>query len=131
MSATVSWNQDKKAFTVTITDETADLTFTRTFTPFLPRARSSAEWIAEAPSDSKGILPLADFGAVYLGTDYTSVSGTNYATVNGVTGAIGSFGSNVVMADMVTEKTSIPKATPSALTADGSSFFVTWYSVGP
>jgi hypothetical protein len=131
MSATVSWNQDKKAFTVTIIDETADLAFTKTFTPFLPRSRSSAEWIAEAPSGLAGILPLADFGTVYLGADYTSVSGTNYATISGVTGAIGSFAPNVWTSNMVAEKTSVPMATPSSLTADDSSFLVTWYSVGP
>jgi hypothetical protein len=76
-------------------------------------------------------LPLADFGTVYLGADYTSVSGTNEATINGVTGGIGSFGSNVWTADMVNKTTLVPMATPSSLTNDGSSFLVTWYSVGP
>ena len=74
ISATVSWAKDTKAFTLTITDETADLTFTKSFIPVLPRARSSAEWIAEAPSNSKGVLPLADFGTVYFGQDYTSIA---------------------------------------------------------
>jgi hypothetical protein len=132
MSATVSWDKDTKAFTLTISDETAGLTFTKTFTPVLPRARSSAEWIAEAPSSViKGVLPLADFGTVYLGADYTSVSGTNEATISGVTGGIGSFGSNIWTADMINETTSVPMATPSSLTNDGSSFLVMWYSVGP
>jgi hypothetical protein len=132
MSATVSWDETTRAFTLTITDETADLTFTKTFTPVLPRARSSAEWIAEAPASSKGnVLPLANFGTVYLGQDYTSIAGTNYATISGVTGGIGSFGSNVWMSDMINETSSVPMATPSILTNDGSSFLVTWYSVGP
>jgi len=131
ISATVSWAKDTKAFTLTITDETADLTFTKSFIPVLPRARSSAEWIAEAPSNSKGVLPLADFGTVYFGQDYTSIASTNYATISGVTGGIGSFGSNVWMSDMVNETTSVPMATPSSFTNDGSSFLVTWYSVGP
>lgn len=132
MSATVSWDKATKAFTLTIADETAALTFTKTFTPALPRDRSSAEWIAEAPASLiKGVLPLADFGTVYLGEDYTSVSGTDEATINGVTGGIGSFGSNVWTSDMINDKTSVAMATPSSLTKDGSSFLITWYSVGP
>jgi hypothetical protein len=136
MSATVSYNAAKADFTATITDETEpSLTFTTTFTPTRQTGtpqRSSAEWIAEAPSSSSGVLALADFGTVYFGDDYTSVAGTCYATVSNVTGSINSFGSNVQMTSMVTEgKNPLAMATPSALTKDGSSFLVTWYSVGP
>lgn len=135
MSATVSYNATGGVFTATITDlNNPSLTFTTTWTPTKATgtpSRSSAEWIAEAPSSSAGILPLADFGAVYFGDDYTSAANTCFATVSGKTGAIGSFGANVQTTSMVTKKGSAPKATPSALTKDGSSFVIDWISVGP
>jgi hypothetical protein len=135
MSAKVSFNASRGEFTATITDENEpSLTFTTTFKPNRATgtpSRSSAEWIAEAPSSSSGVLPLADFGVVHLGDDYTSVQNTSFATVGGSTGPINSFGSNVWTASMVNETTGAPMATPSALTSDGSSFLVTWYSVGP
>jgi len=47
---------------------------------------SSAEWIEEAPSSSRGVLPLAPFG---------SVTFTNaLATINGTSGSIASFVGN-------------------------------------
>jgi hypothetical protein len=138
MSATVSYNAAKNQFTATITDETEpSLTFTTTFSPNRATgtpSRSSAEWIAEAPSGSRGVLPLADFATVYLGGDYTSLPATCYATIGGVTGPIGSFGAaNIWSSTMVNEKTDVPMATPSPLSTNdgGSSFLVTWYSVGP
>ena len=91
---------------------------------------SSAEWITEAPSSSGGVLPLADFGTVSWGMDYTSMASTNYATVGGVTGAIGSFGSSVQQITMVSSGGSV-KASPSALSSDGTSLTVTWQSSGP
>ncbi len=92
--------------------------------------RSSAEWIAEAPSSSGGILPLADFGTVSFGTDYTGVAATCTATIGGVAGAIASFGSSVQSISMVTSS-GVLKAQPSALSSDGTSFTVTWKSSGP
>src|SRR6266704_5227398 len=52
-----------RSFTVTITDTTTHHSFS-TSTRVHSAQRSSAEWIAEAPSSSGGILPLADFGTV-------------------------------------------------------------------
>lgn len=91
--------------------------------------RSSAEWITEAPY-SGGILPLADFGTAYYGYDNTGVSSTSYATVKSVTAPIGSFGSSIQYITMVTSS-GTPKATPSVLSTDGSSFSVLWNSAGP
>ncbi len=116
-------------FTVTVTDDTTGKSFSKTKTVSSAQA-SSAEWITEAPSSSGGILPLADFGTVSWGVDYTGVSGTNYATIGGVTGAIGSFGSNVQQITMVTASGTV-KASPSSLSTDGTSFTVTWSSAGP
>jgi hypothetical protein len=140
MSAAVSYDATKNQFTATITDETEpSLSFSTTFSPTKATgtpSRSSAEWIAEAPSGTRGVLPLADFGTVYLGQDYTSLSvadpDTCSATIDGVTGPIGSFSAaNVWSFTMVNERIDAPMATPSALTRDGSSFLITWYSVGP
>jgi len=140
MSAAVSYNATNNQFTATITDETEpSLSFTTTFSPNRRTGTpslSSAEWIAEAPSGSRGVLPLADFGTVYLGRDYTSPpaadSDTCYATIGGVTGPIGSSGAaNIWSSTMVNENSDVPMATPSALSNDGSSFLVTWSGVGP
>jgi hypothetical protein len=87
-------------------------------------ARTSAEWVVEAPS-SGGILPLADFTSASLGTDYTGVNDTNWAVNGKITGPISDFGSSVEKITMVTSG-GTTKAAPTALTTDGSSFKVTW-----
>lgn len=73
-------------------------------------ARSSAEVIAEAPSSTSGVLPLADFGTV----SFTS------SIVNG--SAIGSFNpTEIIMVD----NSGRDKDTVSALSG-GESFSATW-----
>ena len=118
-----------RSFTVTITDATTGATFS-TSAKVRGAQRSSAEWIAEAPSSSGGILPLADFGTVSYGTDNTGIAMTCYATIGGTTGAIGAFGSSVQQITMVTSAGAV-KAQPSALSSDGTSFSVSWQSAGP
>ena len=62
-------------FTLTLTDVTTNTTFSTSQT--LKSAKElSAEWIAEAPSSSKGVLPLADFGAVSFSAASATISGT-------------------------------------------------------
>jgi hypothetical protein len=137
ISATVTYLTGS-TFTVSITDTTTGTTFSTTGT-VRNAARSSAEWIAEAPSSMRGVLPLANFGTVNFGQDTTLVSGTCYATIGGVTGYIGSFGSAVQTITMATSTynfrthsyTIVPKAVPSSLSSDGTSFSVTWKSAGP
>ncbi len=124
ISANVQYANGK--FVVTITDVTTGKTFS-TSAKINSAQRSSAEWIAEAPSSGGSILPLADFGTSSYGLDYTGVASTNYATVGGTTGAIGSFGTSVVAITMVDSAGGV-KASPSSLTSDGTSFTVTWYS---
>ncbi len=110
-----------RSFTVSITDTTTGGTFS-TSSSVKRAQRSSAEWIAEAPSSSGGILPLADFGTV-------SFSSSD-ATISGTTGTIGSFGANVHQITMVTSG-GATKASPSALSGSGDSFSVRWVSSGP
>ena len=119
-----------RSFTVTITDTTTGQSASKS-SRVNSAQRSSAEWIAEAPSSSGRVLPLADLGAASFGTDNTGISSTNFATINGSTGAIGSFGSvNIHQITMVTSG-GATKASPSALSADGTSFTVKWVSSGP
>jgi hypothetical protein len=79
--------------------------------------RSSAEWVAEAPSGRGGVLPLADFGTVSFTGSYT--------TGNGHTGTIGDASWQDDPMTMVTQSNQV-KATPSRLKAGGSAFSVTW-----
>ena len=124
MFAEVNYSS-KNSFTVVIRDQTTGKAFS-TSHKVSSAARTSAEWIAEAPS-SGGILPLANFGAVNFGFDYTAITDSCYATVNGVTGAIASFGSSVQTITMV-NSSGQTKARPSALTSDGTSFTIIWES---
>ena len=111
-----------RSFTVTITDTTTSKSFS-TSAKVHSAQRSSAEWIAEAPSSSGGILPLADFGTVSFSACTAMVSGTS--------GTIGSFGSSVQVITMVSNSGAV-KAQPSSLSGSGGdSFSVTWKSSGP
>lgn len=127
MSASVTYSGSE--FTITITNETTGKSYSRS-SRVRGAQRSSAEWIAEAPccTNAGGILPLSDFGIVYFGDDYTAVANTNDATDSSVSGNIGAFGSNVYESIMVNGSTGANEAVPSSLSADGTSFSVTWYS---
>jgi len=129
ISATVTY-QGSSTFTVSITDVTKSTSWTSSPTTVSGAKESSAEWIAEAPSSYFGVLPLANFGKVNFGYDSTSVAGTCSATIAGVTGYIGSFGSAVQEITMVSRR-GATKASPSPLSTDNSSFSVTWASAGP
>jgi hypothetical protein len=84
-------------------------------------ARSSAEWIAEAPSSVGGVLPLANFGTALFGDDSTGEAGTNCATQSGGCAAIGSYST---WEAITMEKRRTIEALPSALSSDGTSFSV-------
>jgi Peptidase A4 family len=115
-------------FTTTLHDVTTAKTFHKTVK--LTADRSSAEWIAEAPSDFFGVLPLAKFGTVQFGVDHTNVTATNDATVSGTTGAIGSF-STIFRINMINHAGTKTRAATSALSTDLTSFTCTWKSAGP
>ncbi len=87
-----------------------------------------AEWIAEAPSSTSGVLPLTDFGTAEFGDDYTKVKNTNDATDSTISGPISAFGSTVEEITMVNGSSGADEAVPSSLTTDGSSFTVVWKS---
>lgn len=76
---------------------------------------TSAEWIAEAPSNSSGVLPLAHFSTWKL-TAATVKSGSK-------SGVISTFPDDEITMENSSGKV---KAAPSALNSAGNSFSVTW-----
>lgn len=128
MSADVRYDPERARFVVSLANLTRGGSFT--ITKKHRAARSSAEWIAEAPASSGGTLPLADFGTVDFGGDFTGVNPTCYASVGGTTGPIAAFGASVQDITMVSASGAV-KAQPSGLSTNGTSFSVTWASRGP
>lgn len=126
VSASVVYNANK--FTATITNVSTGKSFSVTAN-VRGAARSSAEWIAEAPccTSSGGILPMADFGTGLFGYDSTQVTGTNSTTDSSNSGPIGSFlPVNQVEINKSASSTSPQTSTCSALSSDGTSFSCTW-----
>lgn len=90
-------------------------------------SQTSAEWIEERPSIAGSLTTLANFGTADYGHQYTYVSNTNFATVNGVTAAIGSL--NYQAVTMVSPSLKV-LATSTSLTDGGSSFTVIYGGSG-
>ena len=99
------------AFTLSLTNGTT--TFTTTPLAGTP-ARSSAEWIAEAPSVGGHVLPLANFGSV-------SFSGASATDSNENSGTISDTAWND---DAITLVQKGLTATPGTLASKGSAFTV-------
>jgi hypothetical protein len=127
ISAEVQSN-GKGQFTVTLTNESTQQTFS-TSTKAPSAAQVSAEFIAEAPS-GPGVLPLADFGSVFYGADFTGQKNTCVATVSGTTGPVGSAAFNQNLDEITMDtKTGVVKASPSTISHD-TSFSILWVSSG-
>ncbi len=106
-------------FTVTITDETTQQSFSKT--EAVPSAkRNSAEWIAEDNANK-----LTDFGTAPFGRDYTGVRGTCSVNARPLAGAAATLPYHAItMADSA----GTVMASPGPLSQDGSSFSVEWQS---
>lgn len=87
-------------------------------TQTLAAARSSAEWVMEAPSSGNNILPLANFGTI-------NFSGCS-ATLNGVSGPISQWAYDPMTMVGQNRKGTYTKAQVNPLTSSGSAFSVTW-----
>ncbi len=118
LTALVASNAAGTSFLLMIKDSTAGWNFstTQAGSGF---ARSSAEVIAEAPSECTVVfcneVSLADFGQVgYSGSSLIDTAGTH--------GSLSAFNANEI--SMSDNGTTL--ATPSNLSSDGSSFTVTW-----
>jgi hypothetical protein len=101
------------SYTLKVTDSTHPANSFSTTQSCSTCANSSAEWIAEAPSSSNRILPLANFGT------WTQTG----ATVN--SGVISSFPDDELT--MVNSSGAV-KAQPGPLNGSGNGFSVTWKS---
>jgi len=116
------------AFYVFITDFSTGSTFSAS-AKVSGAARSSAEFIVEAPSICVlvkcKLASLANFGTVGFGYDNTGLLYTCYITKNGKAGTLGSFGSSIQEITMV-DKSNLVKAQPSPISPDGTSFTVQW-----
>ena len=99
------------SYTLKVTDSTHSANSFTTTQSCSSCANSSAEWIAEAPSGSGGVLPLANFHSWTL-------SG---ATVN--SGVISSFTDDEIT---MIDSSGLVKAQPGALNGSGNGFSVTW-----
>ncbi len=136
-SVTYSTPSSVPTFTLYIDDITAKWTYSEvalvsTLTKSEPTpALSSAEWIVEAPTSGRSILPLANFGTAYFGQDNTGVlSPANcYATIGTTTAPIGSLTAvSGTAIYTITMSDGNAKATPSTLTAE-ESFSVAYSTV--
>jgi hypothetical protein len=102
-------------YTLTVTDSTHTAnSFTKTET-CSSCANTSAEWIAEAPSSSSSVYPLADF---------RSWTASNASVTEGSTsGTISSFTDDEIT---MIDSSGQTKALPGSLNSSGNSFPVTW-----
>ena len=111
VTATVA-ERSAGAWLITIKNNTTAQTYSNTVT--YNSSKSSAEWIEEAPSSGRNVVPLNDFGVV------TFTAGS--VVKNGQTLTIGDAGATSVT--MINGNRQAI-AQPSTLTSDGSSFSVT------
>jgi hypothetical protein len=129
---TTSVNIKGTTVLVQIKNRTRKTSFTRAVTVAAPDL-SSAEWIAEAPSECSSVsrctvLPLANFGTVNF-TRAATIASTHAGTIADATWA------NVAISLVpqsssrffaIRDSSSTAGATPGALSADGRSFPVSW-----
>jgi hypothetical protein len=117
ITATVT--RSSTSYTLTVTDSTHPAnSFTTTQTCSASSCvDSSAEWIAEAPSGSSGVYPLAKFS--------TWTDASSKVTEGSTAGVISSFTDDEIT--MITNS-GATEAQPSALNSAGNSFTVTWVS---
>jgi hypothetical protein len=128
ISGEVNYDSATGLFTVYIINQNTSGSYTTTGTVSNAQ-RNSAEWIAEAPWRGT-VLPLANFGTSYFGYVYTGNISTNYATIGESTGNISSFKTSptVNINTITMASRSGVKAQPSAMSSDGTSFWVKWFS---
>lgn len=141
MFASVTYSTSPSAeFTLYIKDVTTGISYSTTATVsslgYTP-ARSTAEWIIEAPASGRSVLPLANFGTALYGQDNTGVVSPTYpancyATISGTTDPIGTLtsvsGTTIYQITMMDGRAT---AMPSALSTDQTSFTVAYSSAAP
>jgi hypothetical protein len=112
---TASVVRSGSTYTLKVTDSTHtanSLTETETGSGL---ANSSAEWIAEAPSGSSGVYPLAHFS--------TWTASSDAVTEGSTSGTISSFTDDEIT---MVDRSGNVEAQPGPLNSSGNSFAVTW-----
>jgi hypothetical protein len=134
---TTSVNVNGTTVLIQIKNRTRKTSFTKALTVEAPDL-TSAEWIAEAPSECNNagrctVLPLANFGTVNF-TRAATIATAHPGTINDPTWA------NVAISLVpdsssrffaARDSSSTAGATPGALSADGRSFAVSWLANAP
>lgn len=103
------------SYTLKVTDSTTSGNSFTTTQTCSNCANSSAEWIAEAPSNSRGILPLTNFHS-WTASSATVKSGST-------SGVISTFADDELT---MVDSSGLVKAQPGALNSSGNGFTVTW-----
>ena len=103
------------SYTLKVTDSTHSADSFSTTQTCSSCANSSAEWIAEAPSGSSGVYPLAHFST------WTAASAA--VTEGSTAGTISSFTDDEIT---MVDSAGRVEAQPGALNSSGNSFTVTW-----
>lgn len=102
-------------YTLSVTDSTNPANSFTTTQSCSTCANTSAEWIAEAPSGSTGVFPLANFGS------WTESGAT--VTEGATNGVISSFTDDEIT---MIDSSNRVKAQPGALNGSGNGFSVAW-----
>jgi hypothetical protein len=114
-SITASVVRSGSNYTLAVTDSTHSADSFSTTQSCSSCANSSVEWIAEAPSGSTGVYPLAHFST------WTDSSST--VTEGSSSGVISSFTDDEIT---MIDNSGAVKAQPSALNSSGNGFTVSW-----
>lgn len=114
-SITASVVRSGTSYTLKVTDSTHSANSFSTTQKCSNCANTSAEWIAEAPSGSTGVFPLAHFST------WTDSSST--VTEGSTSGVISSFTDDEIT---MIDNSSAVKAQPGPLNSSGNGFSVTW-----
>jgi hypothetical protein len=114
-SITSSVVRSGTSYTLSVTDSTHSANSFTTTQTCSNCANTSAEWIAEAPSGSSGVYPLAKFST------WTDANST--VTQGSTSGVISSFTDDEIT---MVDSSGAVKAQPGALNSSGNGFNVTW-----
>jgi Peptidase A4 family len=114
-SITASVVRSGTSYTLAVTDSTHSANSFTTTQSCSDCANSSAEWIAEAPSGSSGVYPLAHFST------WTDTGST--VTEGSTSGVISSFTDDEIT---MIDNSGAVKAQPGALNSAGNGFAVAW-----
>jgi len=115
-SITASVVRSGTSYTLAVTDSTHSANSFTTTQSCSSCANTSAEWIAEAPSGSSGVYPLAQFSPSWMDSNSTVTEGSTSGTISSFTD------DEITMID----NSGAVKAQPSALNSGGNGFSVTW-----